>query len=89
MARTCLVVAVYDYDAFILPFYFLPSDVIYMINSQVNAIQICFHFTGGVLLSRYIAENWNSAALLPLVLLCSLPTALIEIFILVAHNIMM
>jgi hypothetical protein len=54
--------------------------------SQVNLLQIALHFVGGVLLSRYIAEDWSSEALLPLVLFCSTPTALVEVCILLAHK---
>jgi 1,4-dihydroxy-2-naphthoate octaprenyltransferase len=44
---------------------------------------------GGVLLCRYITETWNSQALLPLILTCSVPTTLIEASIMLANKILL
>jgi hypothetical protein len=56
-------------------------------NSGINLMQILFHFIGSIFLSWLITDNWNYLALWPIVVSCSLPTAIAEIFVLVVSNI--
>lgn len=50
--------------------------------TQINLIQIFFHFVGSIFLSWLITDNWNYEALWPIIATCNLPPALCEIVIL-------
>lgn len=55
-----------------------------LFNSSINMIQIAFHFTGSIFLSWMITEIWSYQALWPIVISTSIPTALIEVIMLLA-----
>jgi len=55
-----------------------------LFNSSINIIQIAFHFTGSIFLSWMITEIWTYDALWPIVVSTSIPTALIEVTMLLA-----
>ena len=41
--------------------------------------QILLHFIGGILLSWVVTDSWNYKAIWPIVITCTIPTALYEI----------
>jgi hypothetical protein len=50
---------------------------------QINLLQIFFHFVGSIFLSWVITERWNYTALWPIIAACNLPTALLELGVLI------
>jgi len=50
----------------------------------MNMIHIAFHFTGSIFLSWLITEIWSHEALWPIVISTSIPTALLEVIMLLA-----
>jgi hypothetical protein len=59
---------------------FLGTSIFY---NTVNMVQILFHFIGSLLLSWLITETWNYKALWPIVICTNLPTALVEVAVLI------
>jgi len=51
-----------------------------------NIFHILLHFVGGILLSWAVTYQWSYKALWPIVLVCSVPTALYEIGMLAAQR---
>ena len=51
-----------------------------LFNPTVNVIQIFFHFIGSIFLSWLITMTWTYQALWPIVISCNIPTALLEIW---------
>ncbi len=58
-----------------------------LFNIKVNMLQILFHFVGGILLSWVITEHWTYEALWPIVIATNIPTALIEVWLLMSIHI--
>lgn len=50
-----------------------------LFNTTANMIQIFFHFIGSILLCWLITEIWSHEMIWPIVIICNLPTALMEI----------
>lgn len=53
-------------------------------SASANFFQIIVHFVGGVVTSRFIVDNWGFEALWPIVVCCNLPSAILELWIILS-----
>mmetsp|Transcript_37127 Transcript_37127/g.47987 ORF Transcript_37127/g.47987 Transcript_37127/m.47987 type:complete len:144 (-) Transcript_37127:277-708(-) len=77
----------FAYICFAFDFFGMVSGSTIFMN-KINLFQIIIHFLGGVCISTFIHDNWGYHYLWPLVLSFSLPTALIEVWMLIATHVL-